>query len=348
MLKGKMRNTILVMAGALLLMAYIIIGSAINKGSKAEAAENFPDSVQHVSVSTTTNLIQTRYTVQSGDTLYRIATKFNTSISILKQTNSLSSDLIKSGQVLIIPSPSSTPSTQVRYSVQGGDSLYYIAQQYHVSISDLKQANSLTSDLIVPGQVLTIPSDSSLENNTVPQPTPTTLGEILKAKGITSTQNIILTVDKSDHTLTLSQNGIWLKTYHVELGDGGTADKSVSGDHKTPEGTFYITEKSVLTPADPYLGTRWMRLSYPNIEDADRGLQQGLIDQATHDAIDQAINNQWTPPQNTALGGGIGVHGGSTQELGKDWTWGCVGLTSADVEDFFDYVHVGTPVVIVR
>jgi lipoprotein-anchoring transpeptidase ErfK/SrfK len=53
-----------------------------------------------------------------------------------------------------------------------------------------------------------------------------------------------------------------------------------------------------------------------------------------------------TPPQRTALGGGVGIHGGSTPELGSDWTWGCVGLTNKDVEDFYNYVSNGTKVTI--
>ena len=59
-----------------------------------------------------------------------------------------------------------------------------------------------------------------------------------------------------------------------------------------------------------------------------------------------AIQSGKIPPQRTALGGGVGIHGGGVPELGSNWTWGCVGLTNKDVEDFFDYVNVGTPVII--
>jgi lipoprotein-anchoring transpeptidase ErfK/SrfK len=173
------------------------------------------------------------------------------------------------------------------------------------------------------------------------------LSQIFKDKGIdTSKATIKIVVDKSDHTLGIYANGTLMKSYHVELGDNGLGDKAVSGDHKTPEGTFYISEKSVLNPADEYLGTRWMRLSYPNVEDAQRGLDQGLISKDTYNQIVTAINNGEIPPQDTALGGGVGIHGGSTAALGTDWTWGCVGLTSKDVEDFFDYIRVGTKVII--
>ena len=175
------------------------------------------------------------------------------------------------------------------------------------------------------------------------------LKQIFKDKGIDPAKTAIgIVVDKSDHTLGITAGVLIMKTYHVELGEGGQGDKKVSGDHKTPEGSFYITEKSVLSPSDYYLGSRWMELSYPNKEDADRGLKAGIISRKTYDSIVSAINRGVMPPQNTALGGGVGIHGGSTASFGSDWTWGCVGLSSKDVEDFYSYIKVGTKVAISR
>lgn len=173
------------------------------------------------------------------------------------------------------------------------------------------------------------------------------LRDIISEKGINSSSaQFKIVVDKSDHILSLYAGNILLKSYHVELGDKGLGDKQIEGDHKTPEGTFYICEKIVYNPSDEYLGTRWMRLSYPNIEDGERGLKSGLIGQNTYNSIVDAINNGYTPPQETPLGGAIGIHGGSTAEFGPDWTWGCVGLANSDIEEFYDYISVGTPVVI--
>lgn len=171
-------------------------------------------------------------------------------------------------------------------------------------------------------------------------------GEILRARGIPGDASLSIVVEKRLHRLSLYYNNLKLKSYHVEMGDNGLGDKEVSGDHKTPEGVFYITERLEYNPADHFLGNRWMRLSYPNIEDAERGLTQGIIDRGTYQMIVQANRTGETPPQRTALGGGVGIHGGSTRKFGPNWTWGCVGLTNADVSDFYDYIKVGTPVVI--
>lgn len=83
-------------------------------------------------------------------------------------------------------------------------------------------------------------------------------------------------------------------------------------------------------------------ISYPNSEDADRGLWQGLIDQWAHDEIKAAFSDGRTPPQYTALGGRIGIHGGDKPDFDNNWTWGCIGLTNSDIEDFYDYVSIGT------
>lgn len=224
------------------------------------------------------------------------------------------------------------------YFVKQGDSLYSIAVNHNLTVNDILSVNSLSSSYVVPGQKLYLPS-AHLGN--------TPLADIFKWRGIYSPYgNLKIKVDKSDHTLTVYYKTIMMKQYRVDIGEAGYGAKQVRGDNKTPQGTYYITEKSVLTPEDYYLGTRWMRLSYPNINDAKRGLNQGIISKSTYNAIAAAINSKRTPPQNTPLGGAVGIHGGAKPGFGIDWTWGCVGLNNNDVEDFYSFVTVGTPVII--
>ena len=168
------------------------------------------------------------------------------------------------------------------------------------------------------------------------------------AKKTGSKNNIKIAINKTKRQLILYSGATPLKTYHVEIGDAGLDNKNVAGDHKTPEGSFYITEKLVLSPQDKYLGTRWMRLSYPNIEAAGRGLNSRLIDNYTYNSIVNSINTGGNPPRATALGGGIGIHGGNDTNGPNDWTWGCIGLSNADVNEIFNYVSVGTTVVIMH
>jgi len=271
-----------------------------------------------------------QYIVKSGDYLYRIGKDYGVTVSQIKSANRLSSDLIVPGQILFIPAG------HVRYTVKKGDTLYKIGLKYGAAVWEVKAANNIKSDLIVPGQVLKIPLRKARP-----------LREILDEMGVYyGGSRMSLLIDKYDHTLSLYVDGIWLKSYPIGLGDGGLGDKNIAGDHKTPEGSFYVCQKSVLNPPQEEFGTRWMRLSYPNYEDADRGLKQEMIDVDTYNSIIDSLNKKWIPPQRTKLGGGVGIHGGYTPGKVRDWTWGCIGMYDKDIEEFFDYIDTSTKIII--
>ncbi len=147
-----------------------------------------------------------------------------------------------------------------------------------------------------------------------------------------------LIIKKSERTLELFDGEKPLKTYKIALGFAPVGDKKKQGDGKTPEGDFYIFTKN--DKSKFYLS---LAVSYPNIEDAERGWKSKLITKAERDKIIQAIKNKKMPPQNTKLGGEIYIHGGGTSE---DWTWGCVALKNEEIKELFDALPVGTEVKI--
>jgi hypothetical protein len=134
--------------------------------------------------------------------------------------------------------------------------------------------------------------------------------------------------------------GRWpLKYYSVALGFDAINDKEKRGDYRTPEGRFIICD---FNPQSRF--HRSLRLSYPNDEDARRGLRNGLIDRKTHDAIIRAIRRKRTPPQDTPLGGDIMLHGGGGAR--ENWTWGCIALDNKHIKELFDVLPRGTAVEI--
>lgn len=124
--------------------------------------------------------------VQPGDTVLRLANRYNSSISAIQQANGLNSTyLIFVGQQLIIPVPAAvatpvptnppvviatpippgtggpTPGT-TRYTVLPGDTLTTIARRFNTTVAALAQLNGIVNpNSIFAGQVLNVPSDSS-------------------------------------------------------------------------------------------------------------------------------------------------------------------------------------------
>jgi membrane-bound lytic murein transglycosylase D len=63
--------------------------------------------------------------------------------------------------------PTNSQKLPVTYKVASGDSLRKIAETFHVSITQLKHANNLTSNVLQPGEILTIPNhESTITNST--------------------------------------------------------------------------------------------------------------------------------------------------------------------------------------
>lgn len=108
------------------------------------------------------------YTVKSGDSLWSIAQKFNTTVSALKELNRLTSNNLSIGQKLKIPTTSITPPNEqeyITYTVKSGDTLYKIANQSNTSVQQLIDLNNLTSTNLSIGQTLLIPSKDNSSNN---------------------------------------------------------------------------------------------------------------------------------------------------------------------------------------
>lgn len=152
----------------------------------------------------TTTVFADTYKVQAGDTLYHIAKKYNTTVTELKNINSLTSDLIYVNQSLTVPgktvtyTPSNTPAPTISvsapklYTVVSGDTLIKIANRHNISVAELMSWNNITSHLIYPGQVFIVAQSST---NSTPESVTTQPPASAPAEGTISTEYVIKSGD---------------------------------------------------------------------------------------------------------------------------------------------------------
>lgn len=100
------------------------------------------------------------YTVKGGDSLYKIANVYGTTVDQIVKLNNLKNTNLSIGQKLLIPEnyPVGDVSLPeyINYTVKQGDTLYKIATSNNVSVDTIKQDNALTSNNLTIGQNLKI------------------------------------------------------------------------------------------------------------------------------------------------------------------------------------------------
>lgn len=169
------------------------------------------------------------YIVKKGDTLYSIAREFNTTVDELKRINNLSNNTLIIGSTLKVPkNNTSTPEIKY-YIVKKGDTLYSISRAYNVSVEDLKKLNNLTSNTLIVGQQLIIPSNETNDNNTNKQTYTVKRGDTLysiarnfnvSVDQLMSENNLSSSVLTVGQVLIIPNNNISVsKTYYVKAGD---------------------------------------------------------------------------------------------------------------------------------
>jgi murein L,D-transpeptidase YafK len=132
-------------------------------------------------------------------------------------------------------------------------------------------------------------------------------------------------IAKSARTMTLESDGQSLKTYKVALGGQPIGAKQQQGDHKTPEGEYFVDAKN--SHSQFYMA---LHLSYPNAADRLQARKRGV-----------------------SAGGDVEIHGlgkkfgwiGARHRL-TDWTDGCIAVTNEEIEEISRMVPVGTRVEI--
>ena len=131
----------------------------------------------------------------------------------------------------------------------------------------------------------------------------------------------------------------------IAIGRYGTNTDRRRGDNTTPLGQF-----SIAWIAEDTSFHRFFGFNYPSKEYAERAFRQGQLDQKIWDKIRRAFAAGRLPPQDTVLGGNLGIHGIGKGDIKVyqqyNWTNGCVALTNDQIDSLAIWVKVGTSVEI--
>ena len=100
------------------------------------------------------------HVVESGDSLWALASKYDTEVKIIKQINYLNNDILSIGSTLLIPLSKTKTNNFIPYEmhiVSEGDTLWDLARKYNLEVSDLAMMNSINENSFLQlGQQLTI------------------------------------------------------------------------------------------------------------------------------------------------------------------------------------------------
>jgi len=160
--------------------------------------------------------------------------------------------------------------------------------------------------------------------------------------------NYDLVISRASQELKVMSGNQVVKLFHIAYGKGGQGAKRKLGDKKTPLGVYKIIKFKGNSKFHYF-----MQLDYPNLLDAWYGYKNKIISATEFKNITTAIKHNKIAPQDTKLGGYIGIHGlGNTtdQKLAihseTNWTQGCIAITNEEINDLKKYVTIGTRVII--
>jgi murein L,D-transpeptidase YafK len=166
------------------------------------------------------------------------------------------------------------------------------------------------------------------------------------ASAYAESTDVWLLVETEPRVLKVMQGDAEMEVFpRVAIGARGTDTDKSRGDKKTPLGEYRIGWVNENSKFHRFLG-----LTYPNIDNAKRAYRDGIIGEETVRSIMRAEMEDGIPPQNTALGGQIGIHGlgAADRQIHDvfDWTSGCIALTNDEIDRLYKWVRKGTLVVI--
>ena len=194
-----------------------------------------------------------------------------------------------------------------------------------------------------PGQAVEAGPSASPAAETGPDPEGSPTGCVERVEGLPRSELVdpddrrlrrdrLVVVVKSSRRLMVFDHGVASRCFPIGLGFQPRGHKRREGDGRTPEGWYRTSDK----PWSIFDGA--IAIHYPNAADARSALADGRIGRRTAGRIVAAAREGRTPPQRTALGGAVLIHGGGAR---SDWTLGCVALDDAQLAELRETLGPG-------
>lgn len=174
------------------------------------------------------------------------------------------------------------------------------------------------------------------------------LTESLKEKGFERFENPNIIIERKLFGLQLYEDTVLIKMYRASFGKNLSAAKTRAEDNATPVGQYAICD---IDSNNQY--HKFLKLNYPNVNDASEALRKGWITQKQFDQLKFEFYYEGCPKTNTILGGNLGIHGiGKFDYILKNlpfvynWTNGSISVSNEAIDEIFSVVQKGTKVVI--
>lgn len=174
------------------------------------------------------------------------------------------------------------------------------------------------------------------------------LSEAMLKKGFRKLDDVSLVIDRKNFSLNLYQDTVLIKSYRANFGRNLRGKKTTAGDGATPVGIYQIC--SVDTVHEHY---KFLRLNYPNLDDATEALRMGRISQREFNDLKFDFYYNQCILTNTVLGNNVGIHGiGRLNYVFKNlpfvfnWTDGSIAISNENIDELLTVAGKGTKVVI--
>jgi murein L,D-transpeptidase YafK len=174
------------------------------------------------------------------------------------------------------------------------------------------------------------------------------LSEAMNQKGFRKLESPNILIDRKTYTLSIYEDTVFIKSYRASFGRNLTEKKKRANDGATPVGDYKIC--SIENDPAYY---KFLKLNYPNLEDAVDALRGGIITQREFNDLKFQFYYEDCIDPNTVLGGNVGIHGLGRLNLFFEnlpfvynWTDGSIAISNENLDEILTVVRKGTKVVI--